>query len=200
MLRIFSLLLLFLVIGCCNAQCSSFVLGNYICSFDDTQSNLATANNILITITGSSTFQVTSENPDCGENNSGTYEITSDEIILRIGSSCRGPVSLFDDNDDNDVLRDIEISSDCDAFSGTDFGENGLPKGFLDCSLNGNGNNSPSSSSSSDSSSDSSSSSSSSSSNSSTSDDDDSSSSPSSSGILLITNLILSLSFLFMLI
>ena len=44
-------------------------------------------------------------------------------------------VSLFDDNDDNDVLREIEISSNCDAFSGTDYGENGEPKGFLECAI-----------------------------------------------------------------
>ena len=191
MLRIFSLLLLlFLFVACCNAQCSSFVRGKYICSFDDSRTNLATANNILITISSSSTFKISSDDPDCGENNSGTYEITSDEIILHIGSSCDGPVALFDDNDDNDVLRDIEISSGCDAFSGTDYRDDGSPKGFLDCVLS-NGNNSPSSSSSSDSSGSPTSNSSSS---------DDPSSSPSSSAILVMTNLILSLSLLFMLI
>ena len=99
---------------------------------------------------------------------------------------------MFDNNND-DVLRDIEILSGCDAFSGTDFATTGLPKGFLDCALT-NGNNSPSSSSSSDSSSSDSSSSSSSSSNSSSYDDD------SSSATWLMINLILSLSFVFMLI
>lgn len=91
-MRIFSLLLLFLVIGCCTAQCSSFVRGNYICSFDDGNTNLATANNIKITVLNSTVFEIFSTNPDCGDRNFVSYQILSDEIILRIeGGSCQGP-------------------------------------------------------------------------------------------------------------
>ena len=151
------LVVLSIVLVICNAQqCSSFIQGEYICSFDDVNSNLGSANNILIEFTSDEKFVVNSNNPDCVKNDEGSYEFAYDEIILHIGSSCSGPVSLFDDND---ILRDYTFSSTCDEFSGNIFRDNDTEKGFLSCVLNNDSSNSSSSRNSSSSSSDDSSSS-----------------------------------------
>ena len=127
--------LLSLLIVVCYGQtsCSSFKVGEYICSFDDFDQDVPPANNILLTIVDDEEFTVESNNPDCRRTPpiSGDYDIDGNRVIFQIHSSCGGPASLFDDNDDQDVLVDYTIPSTCDAFSGTiEF------KGFLSCEFN----------------------------------------------------------------
>ena len=126
---------LFIILS--NAQsCLLIQPAEYTCTFVDANPNLAVANDIQITVYDEETFFVNSDNPDCSPYDRGTlyYDDLSEGLIyMRISGSCSGPVSLFNNNDDSDVLTDFTIN--CDSFSGTVYTSTSLLnlKGDLSC-------------------------------------------------------------------
>lgn len=130
----------FCVICYSQNSCSSIKAEEYICTFIDENPSLAIADDILITVLSDEKFVVNSDNPDCSPNDKGTFYYNLDEgkIGMRIGSSCSGPVSLFNDNDDTDTIRDYILPPTCDAFSGTVYTQGGTLKGEISCEMNGN--------------------------------------------------------------